>query len=222
MRFLRPAILLFLFTFAVDSPAQEMDRFSKDTIKLRSDFLDEVQTIKLYIPKEADVFPVIYVLDEEKLMEASRDLPEAMFVIPDWQEKKSDQYLNYLEKELLYFIDSHYANSGESTIIGIDDKAVLASEILVVRPDVFDNYIIINPNFGPEDDFLNKRPNRPDSTPSVFLAAGSGNERQVQELQQKLKQHHYNPERLNFKKYSGNDFSGEALRDAFDLLFPKE
>lgn len=227
MRFLKPLIFLLILSFTSTGHTQEMKKFSRDTLKLRSDFLDAVQTIKLYIPQEnsgsTGTYPVVYLLNEQNGLFKLDNVPEAIFVELDVRDPKntSDAYLSYIEKELLYFMHSHYPASGETAVIGSGAHANLASEILMKRPDVFDNYIIINPQFPSEADFLKKRPTRPDDMPTVFFAASEG-DGQLQELQQKLKDSYYRPEKLHYKSYSNTGFQEAALKDAFDVLFEKK
>ncbi|MGB7786812.1 MAG: hypothetical protein WBL27_11980 [Salinimicrobium sp.] len=226
MRFLRPLIFLLFLSFQLQ--AQEIQHFSRDTIKLRSDFIDEVQTIQLYLPQEKSgttkTYPIVYLLNEQEGLFKLPNIPEAIFVQLNARSPKatSDAYLSFIEKELLYFMDSHYPASGETAVIGSGAEAALASEFLMKRPDVFDNYIIIAPEFSSDNEFLNNRPTRPNDLPAVFFAAEAGNGAELQQLQEKLKGSYYKSEDLHFKDYSGSDFSQAALKDAFNAIFRKD
>jgi predicted alpha/beta superfamily hydrolase len=77
------------------------------------------------------------------------------FTIPtsvlDDQEKyptagHSDRFIQFIEKELQPYINSKYKTNASKTIIGESLGGLLATEILLKRPSLFDHYIIISPS----------------------------------------------------------------------------
>lgn len=58
----------------------------------------------------------------------------------------SASYQKFLEEELQPFIEKQYGKSGKKTVIGESLAGLLATEILLKRPHLFDNYIIISPS----------------------------------------------------------------------------
>ena len=58
----------------------------------------------------------------------------------------SDKFISFIEKELQPFIANKYHTNSHKTIIGQSLGGLLATEILVKKPSLFDTYIIISPS----------------------------------------------------------------------------
>lgn len=58
----------------------------------------------------------------------------------------SPKFIGFIEKELQPYINSHYKTGGATTLIGQSLGGLLAAEILLKKPDLFDNYIIVSPS----------------------------------------------------------------------------
>ena len=58
----------------------------------------------------------------------------------------SANYLNFIEKELIPFIEEKYKGNGHRTIIGESLAGLLLTQILFERPTLFENYIIMSPS----------------------------------------------------------------------------
>jgi len=58
----------------------------------------------------------------------------------------SDKFISFIEKELQPFIESTYRTCKVRTIIGQSLGGLLATEILLSRPSLFNKYIIISPS----------------------------------------------------------------------------
>lgn len=246
MTFLRTIILFLCCSFALPMSAQlsqDFNNFSKDTIKLRSDFLDEVQTLHLFFPpgysQASKTYPVIYLLNglQEDQLSRVKNLPEAIIVMLDNTSVKKDfkasqkevlknvnfdrssTYMSFLEKELRYFMDSHYKASGNNILVGNSYDALLALEILWKRPDVFNNYVLIDPVLDVDKKgFLDQRPTRPNEMPVVFFAAKEGNRSNLQPLHDKLKNSFYKESSLHLKEFSEKDLTVSAMDEAFKLM----
>jgi uncharacterized protein len=59
---------------------------------------------------------------------------------------KSANFISFIETELQPFIDNKYKTNHSNTIIGQSLGGLLATEILIKRPQLFNKYIIISPS----------------------------------------------------------------------------
>ncbi len=58
----------------------------------------------------------------------------------------SEKFIDFIEKELQPFIEKNYRTNGTRTIIGQSMGGLLATEVLLKRPHLFDDYIIVSPS----------------------------------------------------------------------------
>ena len=58
----------------------------------------------------------------------------------------SDKFISFIEKELQPFIESKYKTNHDKTIIGQSFGGLLATEILLKQPTLFNKYIIVSPS----------------------------------------------------------------------------
>jgi predicted alpha/beta superfamily hydrolase len=58
----------------------------------------------------------------------------------------SDQFMNFIEKELQPYIEKKYKTNADRMIIGQSLGGLLAAEILLKRPNLFNRYVIISPS----------------------------------------------------------------------------
>lgn len=104
---------------------------------------------------------------------------------------RSSLFISFLEKELQPYMDSHYRTSELKTIIGQSLGGLLATEILLKKPDLFDHYIIVSPSLWWDDErVLDWTPGKYDSDKSVYIAGGKEGEvmeRTAKELFNKLR-----------------------------------
>jgi len=59
---------------------------------------------------------------------------------------KSARFISFLEKELQPFIQKNYKTNSSKTIIGQSLGGLLATEILLTKPSLFNQYIIVSPS----------------------------------------------------------------------------
>ena len=59
---------------------------------------------------------------------------------------KSEKFIAFLEKELQPYIERNYKTSNSKTIVGQSLGGLLATEILLKKPTLFNRYIIISPS----------------------------------------------------------------------------
>jgi hypothetical protein len=69
----------------------------------------------------------------------------------------SDKFIAFIEKELQPYIDSKYKTNGSKTIIGESLGGIVVTEILLNKPSLFNNYIIISPSLWWDDGSLLKQ-----------------------------------------------------------------
>ena len=58
----------------------------------------------------------------------------------------SASFIRYLGDELIPFIDSTYRTTGERTLIGQSLGGLLATEVLMERPQLFTRYVVVSPS----------------------------------------------------------------------------
>lgn len=58
----------------------------------------------------------------------------------------SEKFINFIEKELQPYIEKKYRSNSSKTIIGQSLGGLLATEILLKRPTLFNKYVIVSPS----------------------------------------------------------------------------
>jgi predicted alpha/beta superfamily hydrolase len=69
----------------------------------------------------------------------------------------SDKFISFIEKELQPYIDKKYNTNESKTIIGQSLGGLLATEILFVKPQLFNKYIIVSPSLWWDDGSILKQ-----------------------------------------------------------------
>lgn len=67
---------------------------------------------------------------------------------------KSEKFISFVEKELQPFIEKKYKTNESKTIIGQSLGGLLATEILLKKPQLFNNYMIISPSLWWDNESL--------------------------------------------------------------------
>lgn len=139
---------------------------------------------------------------------------------------KSENFINFIEKELQPFIDSNYKTNAIKTIIGQSLGGLLATEILFNNPQLFDNYIIISPSlWWNNESLLAFKPKKYQSKKSIYIAVGKEGkvmERTAKELYDKLNKEKKNNTELFyqfFEKQNHGDALHLAVYNAFEKIF---
>jgi len=70
----------------------------------------------------------------------------------------SDKFIAFIEKELQPYIEKKYKTNGSKTIIGQSLGGLLATEILLKKPTLFNYYIIISPSLWWDNGSLLNQP----------------------------------------------------------------
>jgi predicted alpha/beta superfamily hydrolase len=137
----------------------------------------------------------------------------------------SENFMAFIEKELQPKVQEMYRTSSIKTIIGQSLGGLLATEILLKKPELFDNYIIISPSLWWDDQsLLDFADVKISDKMSIFVGVGKEGkvmEKDAKALYKKLKK--VNATNLFFKFRKELDH-GDALHllayDAFEKLFP--
>ncbi|CDF79063.1 esterase [Formosa agariphila KMM 3901] len=59
---------------------------------------------------------------------------------------KSKSFIAFIQNEFQPFIDSTYSTTSTKIIIELSLGGLLATEILFKKPELFENYLIVNPS----------------------------------------------------------------------------
>ena len=68
----------------------------------------------------------------------------------------ADNFLNFVETELISYVNSKYRISNQNIAVGHSLSASFILYSLIQKPNLFQNYIAISPNFAYDDDKLSK------------------------------------------------------------------
>jgi len=90
----------------------------------------------------------------------------------------SDKFINFLEKELKPYIESQFKTT-DKYLFGQSLGGLLATEILLKKPEMFNNYFIISPSLWWDDESLLKQANQllskiPDAKKFIYVSVGKG------------------------------------------------
>ncbi len=90
----------------------------------------------------------------------------------------SDKFIGFLEKELKPYIESQFKTK-DKYLFGQSLGGLLATEILLKKPEMFNNYFIISPSLWWDDESLLKQANQllaktPDTKKFIYVSVGKG------------------------------------------------
>ncbi len=93
----------------------------------------------------------------------------------------SAKFITFIEKELQPFIERYYRTSERKTIIGQSLGGLVASEILLKKPALFTDYMIVSPSlWWDRESLLNAAPdlvkNLPENDMKVYVSVGKEGE----------------------------------------------
>lgn len=159
-------LLLSAVSFAQSNP------FVLGTIEeIYSKELNEKRILNIYLPEgyqqtDSLQYPVIYLLDgsaDEDFIHISglvqfnsfewvNRVPKSIVVGIATVDRRRDytagsaKFIAFIEKELQPFIQKRYKTTSSKTIIGQSLGGLLATEILLTKPSLFNRYIIVSPS----------------------------------------------------------------------------
>jgi len=90
----------------------------------------------------------------------------------------SDKFISFLEKELKPYIESQF-KTADKYLFGQSLGGLLATEILLKKPELFNNYFIISPSLWWDDESLLKEAPQllskiPDTKKFIYISVGKG------------------------------------------------
>lgn len=90
----------------------------------------------------------------------------------------SDKFISFLEKELKPYIESQFKTT-DKYLFGQSLGGLLATEILLKKPEMFNNYFIISPSLWWDDESLLKEASQlltkiPDTKKFIYVSVGKG------------------------------------------------
>ncbi len=90
----------------------------------------------------------------------------------------SARFIAFLEKDLQPYIEQHYRTGTKRTLIGQSLGGLVATEILLKKPALFTNYIIVSPSlWWDKESLLAKAPallqQQPEGSRKVYICVGS-------------------------------------------------
>lgn len=140
----------------------------------------------------------------------------------------SEDFINFIEKELQPYIESAYKVVDEKTIIGQSLGGLLATEILAKKPDMFDKYIIVSPSLWWDDkSLLDMEFAAYTEEKSIYITLGDEGKimkKDAKALYKKLRKSD-NPMKLLEHKYLKEQNHGDALHlgvyNAFEAMRPE-
>ncbi|MFZ6870557.1 alpha/beta hydrolase [Undibacterium sp. Di27W] len=145
----------------------------------------------------------------------------------------SAKFMEFLEKELQPYIEKNYRSNGDKTLVGQSLAGLLATEVLLKKPALFNNYIIMSPSLWWDNESLLKQApallkNLPSQPMKVYLAVGKegsqmeGDARALSRAitQSKAKNLSYHFEFLPGEDH-GSILHGAAMH-AFQLFYEKK
>jgi predicted alpha/beta superfamily hydrolase len=98
----------------------------------------------------------------------------------------AEKFVAFVEKELIPYVEANYRTDGKSTLFGQSLAGLLATQILLEKPGLFDNYIIVSPSlWWSRSELLAAAPEllKKSSAPGrkVYLSVGKEHPQMVEE-----------------------------------------
>lgn len=137
----------------------------------------------------------------------------------------SEKFISFLENELQPHIQAHYKTNGTKMLIGQSLGGLLAAEILLKKPDLFNQYLIVSPSTWWDNESLLRLTPKP-STQATQIFVAVGKEGKVMENGSKklvkiLKAANMGQQQLNFKFLKNKNHATilhQAVYDGFEVF----
>ena len=143
----------------------------------------------------------------------------------------SDKFISFLEKELKPYIESQFKTS-DKYLFGQSLGGLLATEILLKKPEMFNNYFIISPSLWWDDQSLLKQAPQllakiPDTKKFVYVSVGKGEHpvmiKDAEDLYDILKKSNKKNWTVEYKMMEGDNHATILHRSLYEglvKLFP--
>ena len=138
----------------------------------------------------------------------------------------SDKFINFLEKELKPYIESQFKTT-DTYIFGQSLGGLLATEILLKKPEMFNNYFIISPSLWWDDESLLKQANQllskiPVTKKFVYVSVGKGEHpvmvKDAEDLYDVLKKSNKKNWTVEYKMMEGDNHATILHRSLYEGL----
>lgn len=144
----------------------------------------------------------------------------------------SSKFISFLEHELKPYIEKNYSVTSNATLIGQSLGGLLATEILIKKTNMFDQYIIISPSLWWNNESLLKEMPKLNATafkpkPKIFIGVGkegSTMENDAKKLYKEIVAKKVKDAQIAFKYYperNHGDVLHQAVYDAFEKFNEK-
>ncbi len=138
----------------------------------------------------------------------------------------SEKFIQFIENELKKQVELNYKSNGKSTLIGQSLGGLLASEILLTKPELFDRYVIVSPSLWWDNkSLLEKTPSGLKNVKGIYISVGKEGrimQRTAKALYKKIKKVKPDQTMIRFKYFKAQNH-GDALHlsvyDAFEHIF---
>lgn len=158
-------------------------------------------------------------VDRQRDFTYPTDRPEYLEQVPTLG--GSAAFISFLREEVKPFIESNYAVEGKGMIIGQSLGGLLASEILVRQPDLFDTYLIVSPSlWWDEQSLFAETPVIIEDGINVYIAVGEegGVMKSVARKLRKSTKNRNNIDELHFEYVKHHDHA-DILHEALYRMF---
>lgn len=137
----------------------------------------------------------------------------------------SEKFISFLENELQPHIQAHYKTNGSKMLIGQSLGGLLAAEILLKKPDLFNQYLIVSPSTWWDNESLLQLTPKP-STQATQIFVAVGKEGKVMEsgskkLVKMLKTANKGQQQIDFKFLKNKNHATilhQAVYDGFEVF----
>ncbi|HOY21456.1 MAG TPA: alpha/beta hydrolase-fold protein [Haliscomenobacter sp.] len=140
----------------------------------------------------------------------------------------SSKFMAFIEKELQPFVANTYKTNGSNMLIGQSLAGLFAAEILLKKPKLFKDYVIMSPSlWWNNTSLLTQMPVAPSPNTRVYIAVGKEGKMMVgdaKKLARLIKKKHV-PEQVFFEYLPDEDHGTilhPAVGNAFKLWFEKK
>lgn len=157
-----------------------LDQYQFQTVDLESRYPVETRIFSVHLPLSYNSapdtrYPVLYLLDADRpfvfqetinivdILVDRHKIPELILVfLPNDSDEtrnrdytpsmKADQFLDFVEKQLIPYIDGEYRTHSQKLIAGHSRSGLLVTYAMLARPQIFDAHIALSPAYWHDDD----------------------------------------------------------------------
>ncbi len=145
----------------------------------------------------------------------------------------SSKFMAFIEKELQPFIQKKYKTNTSKTIIGQSLGGLFASEVLIKKPYLFDNYMIVSPSLWWDNESLlaiapGLLAKQPDKKTKVYISVGKEG-KQMEDDSRRLAEILHASDKSNLQLHflpllneTHLTILHNSIYKGFELLYPKK